>query len=174
MTRRETNVFSETDTLELQRTQYAHDKLNHCDIANLHKGDRLKHYGLHFCKYVGRLARGHHEQKPVERTVVDAMLVCLSAANTLSQRLSEYEGPASDHRMSADSLLSFADAAGRFADACEKFDHLEDCVTIARNANADIYNWLISYADMHQVDILAGIDRRRKELKSRAFYASER
>lgn len=166
-------MFSAADMLGMQRSQYAHDKLNHCDIANLHKGDRLKHYGLHFCKYIGRLARGHHEQKPVERTVVDAMLVCLSAANTLSQKLSEYSYVDSESCVNAESIMPFADAAGRFADACEKFDHLEDCVAIARAANADIFKWLISYAALHQINISEGIDRRRSELRARAFYASE-
>ena len=42
--------------LRLQREQYRHDQRNHSDIACLAKSERLKHYGLHFAKYVGRLA----------------------------------------------------------------------------------------------------------------------
>lgn len=77
------------DLLRLQREQYAHDKRNHSDILTLSKNDRLKHYGLHFAKYVGRLARGNDEPKSIERTIVDTCLVCLSAANTLHQKLSD-------------------------------------------------------------------------------------
>jgi hypothetical protein len=79
------------DILVLQQEQFSHDKRNHCEILSLDKNDRLKHYGLHFCKYVGRLARGIEEAKPASRTITDAALVCLSAANTLHQRLAEPE-----------------------------------------------------------------------------------
>ena len=82
-------MISPSEMASLQRTQYAHDMRNHFDILSLHKNDRLKHYGLHFAKYVGRLARGTEETKPVERTLVDAILVSLSAANTLHQDLSK-------------------------------------------------------------------------------------
>ncbi len=75
------------ELLLFQRQQYKHDHRNHTDILSLSKTDRLKHYGLHFAKYVGRLARGIDEPKSVERTVVDTFLVCLSAANTLHQKL---------------------------------------------------------------------------------------
>src|SRR5258707_1695287 len=81
-------MYQANDLLRLQREQYAHDRRNHSDILHLSKSDRLKHYGLHFAKYVGRLARGTEEQKSLERTVVDTFLVCLSAANTLHQELS--------------------------------------------------------------------------------------
>lgn len=166
-------MFSAADTLAMQQAQYRHDKLNHCDIANLHKGERLKHYGLHFCKYVGRLARGRSETKPIERTVVDTTLVCLSAANTLSQRLANPSHSRAYFSSDAESILFFADAAGRFADACEKFDHLEDCVAQARVANSDIFDWLGNFAESRQIDILEGIKLRREELRVRAFYASE-
>jgi hypothetical protein len=82
-------MISPSDMANLQRAQYAHDMRNHFDIVSLHKNDRLKHYGLHFAKYVGRLARGTDEAKPVERTLVDAILVSLSTANTLHQDLSK-------------------------------------------------------------------------------------
>src|SRR6056297_3094640 len=74
--------------LEWQRDQYVHDQRNHFDILSLHKQDRLKHYAMHMAKYAGRVARGATETKPIERTFVDALLVSLSAANTLHQRLS--------------------------------------------------------------------------------------
>ena len=51
------NLGDET-VLAWQKAQYRHDKRNHFDILSRHKIDRLKHYGLHFAKYTGRLARG--------------------------------------------------------------------------------------------------------------------
>ena len=51
------NLVSSNDLARLQCEQHSHDLRNHFDIISLHKTDRLKHYGLHFAKYVGRLAR---------------------------------------------------------------------------------------------------------------------
>src|ERR1700748_777589 len=83
------SLISSADLARLQSEQHKHDLRNHFDIISLHKTDRLKHYGLHFAKYVGRLARESAEAKPIERTLVDAFLVSLSAANTLHQDLSK-------------------------------------------------------------------------------------
>src|ERR1700691_3026520 len=119
-------MLSSNDLGRLQREQHAHDMRNHFDIISLHKTDRLKHYGLHFAKYVGRLARESAEAKPVERTLVDMLLVSLSAANTLHQDLSREDCLLSRSSDQIDPWRSFADAAGRFADACEKIDHMEE------------------------------------------------
>jgi hypothetical protein len=67
-----------------QQAQYEHDLHNHFDILSLSRLDRLKHYGLHFAKYAGRLARGEREAKSRQETLVDAFLVALSAANALA------------------------------------------------------------------------------------------
>jgi hypothetical protein len=119
-------MISPVDLAKLQSAQYAHDMRNHFDILALHKTERLKHYGLHFAKYVGRLARGHDETKSVERTLIDASLVSLSTANTLHQDLSKERFVTETPARQIDSLRIFADASGRFADACEKIDHLEE------------------------------------------------
>src|SRR5258708_8222142 len=114
---RGTTMLSSRDLGTLQREQHAHDMRNHFDIVSLHKTDRMKHYGLHFAKYVGRLARESGETKPVERTLVDTLLVSLSAANTLHQDLSKENYLLSGVTDQVDPWRAFADAAGRFADA---------------------------------------------------------
>ncbi|WP_152278250.1 hypothetical protein [Methylorubrum populi] len=154
----------------MQQEQFQHDKRNHTDILYLHKNDRLKHYGLHFCKYVGRLARGSTESKPVERTVVDCVLVSLSAANTLHQRLpapAERDGRSITRN---DTLAVVADAAGRFADACEKIDHQEEFLAQARAANSDIFAWALSCSFNDDFDITKEILKRRQELAERQFF----
>ncbi|WP_421445726.1 hypothetical protein [Agrobacterium tumefaciens] len=160
------------DFLQLQRTQHDHDMRNHFDIVSLHKTERMKHYGLHYAKYVGRLARGSNEIKPVERTLVDALLVNLSAANTLQQDLSreKFEDGASRGN---DLFSFFADASGRFADACEKIDHMEDFVSIARDANKDITQWIMWIAVERELDLIKGINERRQELSARHFYIAD-
>jgi hypothetical protein len=138
----------------------------------LPKPDRLKHYGLHFAKYVGRLARDSAEPKSPYQTVIDAFLIALSAANTLQQDLSSLP-PKRPRIEQVDPLRVFADAVGRFADACEKLDHLEDSFALARNANIDIVQWLVATVTERQINLLAALDERRKQLAERQFYVSD-
>lgn len=154
----------------MQRDQHRHDMRNHFDILSLHKTERLKHYGLHYCKYAGRIARGVDEEKSYERTLVDTFLVMLSAANTMHQHLSEVEFVDRNQHDQIDPLRPFVDAAGRFADACEKIDHLEDFAGIAKLANADIAEWLIDEFEAKNVDPLTALNERRAELAARQFF----
>ena len=156
--------------LALQQDQFEHDQRNHSDIICLHKNDRLKHYGLHFAKYVGRLARGRNEVISVERTVIDCTLVSLSAANTLHQNLSELEVLDAETKQKTKDILSLADAAGRFSDACEKIDHMEEFNGIARTANIDIFRWALQQTVTYQLDLVAEIKTRRKILADRQFF----
>jgi hypothetical protein len=161
------------DLLRLQCEQYSHDRRNHSDILNLCKTDRLKHYGLHFAKYVGRLARGTDEAKSVERTVVDTFLVCLSAANTLHQELHAIPHHSGSQNKENDPVYVLADAAGRFADACEKVDHMEEFIPIARQANADVVKWVMNIVVEREIDLEPAVKIRRKELAARQFYISD-
>lgn len=160
--------------LAMQQAQFKHDQRNHSDIVCLPKPDRLKHYGLHFAKYVGRFARGDDELISKNRTLVDMLLVCLSTANCLHQHLDKSDVRSlASHEKKYDSLRTIADAAGRFADACEKIDHMEDFLTIARNANIDVLNWTLDCASECGLDINEAIIQRRKELVARQFYIAE-
>lgn len=165
--------ISADDLARLQREQYRHDQRNHSDIACLGKPDRLKHYGLHFAKYVGRMARGSAETHSVDRTITDAALICLSAANALHQRLDQCNFCKTLPLSELDRLYQFADAAGRFADACEKIDHLEDFIAIARIANEDILNWIVAAAEERDLNLQAAIRKRRGELADRQFYVTD-
>ncbi|MDR6872062.1 hypothetical protein J2Y55_003078 [Bosea sp. BE125] len=164
------DVLSASELHKLQTEQFRHDQRNHSDIICLSKPDRLKHYGLHFAKYAGRMARGTKEAIAFERTVTDAALVCFSAANTLHQRLDAFEAKNVGQQ---DHLLVLTDAAGRFADACEKIDHLEEFVSIAREANLDILNWILVVSADFDFDLRSNIMQRRKELASRQFFVEE-
>lgn len=159
--------------LKWQRDQHKHDQRNHSDIACLHKTDRLKHYGLHFSKYVGRLARGESDPISVERTIVDTALVCLSAANTLHQKLDIPGDNKIDRDFPDNGLKLLADAAGRFSDACEKIDHMEEFVLIARQSNQDVMNWVFSAENARSVGIEQAMSARRIELADRQFYIAE-
>ena len=166
-------MLSQTELPRLQREQFQHDKRNHADIMCLPKPDRLKHYGLHFAKYVGRLARDSAEPKTPKETLVDALLVGLSAANTLHQDLASIGAAPRRLTDQIDSLRVFADATGRFADACEKLDHLEDSFALARRANIDILRWVIAMAGEQKFDLVDALRSRRKELAEWQFYVSD-
>jgi hypothetical protein len=166
-------MLSAQELGRLQREQHAHDMRNHFDIISLHKTERLKHYGLHFAKYVGRFARDSVEPKPIDRTLVDTLLVGLSTANTLHQDLRKEQFAPANRTTQLDPLRTFADAAGRFADACEKIDHLEEFLSLAKIANRDVVGWAISIAAERNFDLLSEIQVRRKELASRHFYIDD-
>src|SRR5207248_2248900 len=62
---------------------------------------------------------------------------------------------------------------GWITDACEKLDHLEDSIDIARTANVDILYWLIITACEQQFNLTEALYKRRKELAARQFYVTE-
>jgi hypothetical protein len=154
---------------QLQSEQYSHDKRNHFDILSLSKTDRLKHYGLHYAKYVGRFARGSSEPKTIKQTLVDAFLVSLSAANTLHQKL-WLEVDEGTSLKTNDAFLRMADATGRFADACEKIDHMEEFVPQARVANIDFLSVIIAMAASEKTNLSDAVKERRKILASKQFF----
>jgi hypothetical protein len=165
-------LLSSQNLRRLQTEQFAHDRRNHSDVFSLPKAARLKHYGLHYAKYAGRLARMGREEKPIRRTLVDCFLINLSAANTLAQDLSvEVIGTGRSCRK--DEISRYVDAMGRFADACEKLDHLEDFWTIARTANRDITDWLVSAAREHDIDLSSAAAARREEIASKLFFIAD-
>ncbi len=157
---------------DLQITQQKHDLENHFEIICLPKSERLKHYGLHFAKYVGRLARNPKSDAELKRTLVDAFLISLCAANALNQRLYQHNWRL-DGDCSQIDLLVFADAVGRFADACEKIDHLESFRDIALDANADVVDWILNKADELKFEIEHYAIARRDVLATRQAYHAE-
>ena len=158
-------MYDAHDLIDWQRDQYEHDMKYHFDVLSLHKNERLKHYALHFAKYTGRIARGDKEAKTLEQTLVDAVLVTLSTANTLHQELS-YVSASNKERF----FTALADASGRICDAAEKIDHQEPFIDIARVANQDIFNLLLREASSKGIDISVRILERRRQLKSRQFF----
>jgi hypothetical protein len=152
-----------------QKTQQEHDLANHFEILCLHKVDRLKHYGLHYSKYVGRLARHQDDLAVLKSTLVDAFLISLSAANSLNQRLYKIEFKHVKSKNAVD-FYDLADAVGRFADGCEKIDHLESFRDLVIESNADIVMWILSKSAEIDLDIDTAVAERRAFLAARAAY----
>jgi hypothetical protein len=78
---------------ELQIAQRAHDQAFHRDVFHLSSPDRVKHYCLHFAKYVGRIARetGDDEalRQTLRATLTDAAIICLALSDVLNVDLDE-------------------------------------------------------------------------------------
>ena len=153
--------------LEWQRDQYSHDERNHRDILNLSKHDRLKHYAMHYAKYVKRLL---NSDKPIpdERTAIDILLVSLSAANTIHQVLEVDRGIVGTN----DAVMDYCIAQGDFNNGAEKLDHLElrGTADLLEGGNHKVFNLSLALCMRFGVSPAEGMKSQRKVLKDRAFY----
>jgi hypothetical protein len=101
-------------------------------------------------------------------------IVAQSTANTLLQDLSKADFTSKNQLSSQiDPLRVFADAMGRFADACEKIDHFEDNHALALDSNIDVIRWLLNAMAERHIDIQGAIKKRRAEISRRHFYVAD-
>lgn len=165
-----TSISVNGDTLlRWQQEQFQHDRRNHTDIICLSRTDRLKHYGLHYAKYAGRIAISRGDPDMLRKTLADATLVFLSAANVLSQRLDRVFTPRPQRGFLLGMLEDLTDAAGRFCDACEKIDHFEEFLSIAHSSNVDVFHWILAVTDERGFNLDELMAERRKQLVERQF-----
>lgn len=161
------------DLKKEQIAQHLHDSRSHADIHTLSRSERLKHYGLHFAKYVGRIARGDADEKPREQTIIDSILICLSAANTLEIDLSKSEFDIQISFSQRDFLSNYANFAGVFCDACEKMDHLENFLPLFSESTKNLCGLILSEVNDIGLDLERSIAERRAALRQRRFYIEE-
>lgn len=162
----------------LQAAQQAHDDVYHRDIANLPTADRIKHMTLHFAKYVGYLADAltDNDVEKIERILVDAFIITLATANSLTQDLSvdvasTEVSDSSDH--SAFRILAdFAVIAGRMAKACESLDHLEAMPfrDVLQQANLAMFKRVVVEADRLNLDLRERYFERIRQVEGKSFH----
>jgi hypothetical protein len=149
--------------IELQQQQKRHDEQFHRDIFFLSHQERFKHVTFHLGKYVARLARMIKQSetgKPIDefelrKTLVDAIIMMLNAAEIFNLDLSKLLTPESSRRDSITIaelsqllrtqysgkykwlesgdrkafvyglMLDLSDQAGVFHKACDSLDHME-------------------------------------------------
>lgn len=142
--------MAEPELTKLQTRQWEHDRDYHHDIHCLSKLDRLNHYVHHYSKYVGRLAQEYDEERQrdvLTKTIADASIVSLAAANTLDLELqTEFEETFGVSQDSVQEWVELVDTTesnldvsetrewlfkrlaiptGNMADGLESLDHLE-------------------------------------------------
>lgn len=174
---------------DLQWAQHRHDESYHRDIAILPVASRIKHFALHFAKYVGALvdARRGGDEVAFSRLLTDAFIISLAAANAVALRL---EDVAKRYRESGslidlglaiavskerpagygDELVpELALRVGQLAKACESLDHVEDYPfrPAMQEAVIAIFEIVTVEAAMRQIDLaktskdrLAGVERK--------------
>ena len=179
---------------DLQIAQRTHDQSFHRDVFHLASPERVKHYCLHFAKYVGRIARERGEDEVLKRTLqttlTDAMIISLAFSDVLNVDLDEkleeafgkpskagLEGWASlidsaKEPMELDGLRSYvfergATATGELCKVAESLDHIESLEPRSLLVEG-LVAWLavILVAAHHlPMDLAANVESRWKEIE---------
>jgi hypothetical protein len=140
-TRMKAAVSAATSKLEeLQYKQLRHDEIYHADICLLRIQARIAHHTLHLGKYAGKMAEALVAKHGVDtdsltKTVLDALIIVMSASNTLNLALWHVEGAHDDligalAGMQVDGdpqvhVIGFTIIMGKLAKAVEALDHVE-------------------------------------------------
>jgi hypothetical protein len=176
----------------LQWAQLKHDEIYHRDIAILPIGERMKHFALHFTKYVGYLAEAidSGDDRSFERPLVDAFVISLASANALHLDLGKTLASAEtridtleklglvladqlNHPQRDDLWLlkQFARHSGKLAKACESLDHVESHPF--RETMVDsvlcIIKVLFAEASVRGINIVKQAGERLREIESKHF-----
>lgn len=129
------------DRLEkLQFKQLKHDEIYHSDICLLRIQARIAHHTLHLGKYSGKMAQALVVKEGVDvpslvKTVLDALIIVMSSANTLNLALWKVTGTEDDLQGALAGswvpgdlqahILSYVIIVGKLAKAVEALDHVE-------------------------------------------------
>ncbi len=190
--------MSESVTLiDLQKSQYKHDKEHHQDIFNISYPDRMNHYVLHFSKYVGRFSEEysdeHELREHLEKTLSDSFIVALAAANTLN--LDIYQQMQQRHGIDAETpervaeqlnqldeinnikdiqqwlFRELAMPAGEMANAMESLDHMEpmDVRQVLEEETMNIIEYILIASDLMSVDVGSLVEDRWTKIEEESI-----
>jgi hypothetical protein len=130
------------DTLyNLQFKQLRHDEIYHSDICLLRIQARIAHHTLHLGKYSGKMAAAliaapsKSNDAALTATILDAIIIVMSSANTLNMPLWEMETAVDDlvgaiHGVQLEGeakvhAIGYVVVVGKLAKAVEALDHVE-------------------------------------------------
>jgi hypothetical protein len=180
--------------LSLQLAQLQHDEAFHKEIRLLPVNERIKHFALHFAKYLGYLAEAQesHDVLQLERALVDTFIITIASANTLdldlSKAVSDLHCPNVENLMELGFqlargienresdpfwfILRFARSTGRLAKACESLDHLEafpfrETMT---SSVLDIFKFVIVEAHSRQLDLVRLLRERLRDIEDKYLF----
>ena len=124
-----TALRNTTDWPTLVAAHMVHDSVYHTDIFNMANPDKVKHYALHFAKYMGRVVANESDETVV-RSLVDTIAIILGFAWALRLRLNRL----SDYKTLKDWVWCYvtqsAGVSGEYlAIMGDRYDHLESGAT---------------------------------------------
>lgn len=181
---------------DLQLAQRNHDISFHRDVFYRSSPDRVRHYCLHFGKYVGRLAKapsdGEGLNAVLSSTLTDAAIICLALSDVLNVDLDEQlesafgkpskagiEGWAalidvSGTTMPASQVRDFtmmrgAQATGDLCKVAESLDHIEafDPRSALLEALVAWLSVILVASTQLRFDLLSGIEARWREVEKK-------
>jgi hypothetical protein len=167
---------------DLQWMQLRHDEQFHRDVVQLPVANRLKHYALHFAKYVGNFAAANERSdKPAfDRALVDSFIIALAAANTLGMDLRQVaaapspEDPLDSLENSAGAafVLALTQPVGRLAKACESLDHVEAFPfrEEMQSAVAEVFRLVMAQGAFRQMNLTTSALERLDQVESRHLF----
>ncbi|PZP40575.1 MAG: hypothetical protein DI585_00465 [Pseudomonas fluorescens] len=149
-----------------QKEQNVHDAGYHKDVANRMTFGRLAHDSFHFGKYIGRFCKeGTAPSDTARKTVTDAALIALGAANALNINLADEIGktiPA----LTQDSVITVLGAAnGDLNNYLDKYEHMEKDLPDVHLAVVAIVRWVLAAAHLYDVNLSKAMEERRGQIR---------
>lgn len=173
----------------IQARQREHDIRAHQDIYYLPSPARMNHLTLHITKYAGRLAQKDVAVSELKRTIVDAFIIALSAADLLRIDFTEALGIRSQITEQNDFMsLGFAlrgqdcgsecvedwyfrklaEVAGKMAKACESLDHMESVPyrEVLSEAILDLCRATLAVSSMLSLDLVSEVGQQWEKIEA--------
>lgn len=177
----------------LQARQREHDIRAHQDIYYLPYPARMKHLTFHVAKYSGRLASKSISETELTRTLVDAFIISLAAADVLHLDFSESlnkkvkidqypnlidfglalrDQPNKSEGLSDWYFRKVAYIAGRMAKACESLDHMEPIPyrEILSESVIELCRVTITAAAIQSINLLASTGERWEIIEAQRIF----
>jgi len=175
----------------LQHDQREHDLRAHKDIVYLPYPSRIRHLTFHVAKYSGRLA-ANPSPADMGKTIVDAFIICLSAAEVLNISFSREfgsltavygyrdlgalgralnPGAADPGNVAEWYFRQLALVGGRMAKACESLDHMEPIPyrEMLSSAIIELARASLVTAGRLGIDLEVSVRQRWEEIESRSI-----
>ena len=175
---------------EIQWMQLKHDERYHKEITVLPVADRMKHFALHFAKYLGYFSEAIDSENSLlyERALTDAFIISVASANTLNldlhAALKTGETGFSERGENTDLPLApcvgepmsflkqVARHCGRLAKSCESLDHVEAYPFREQMASSilELFRLVVAESSVREIDLAETAKTRLDAIESKSIF----